>query len=54
MEIEIVFQIVQTLKCLREDLYQAVNIVIAGGKKSIYRLPNSRTFILKIKTYSEF
>ena len=36
MEIEVVFQIMQTLKMLREDMYQAVNPVVAGSKKSIY------------------
>ena len=36
MEIEVDFQIMQTLKILREDMYQAVNPVIARSKKSIY------------------
>ena len=36
MEIEVVFQAMQTLKMLREDMYQTVNLVIAGSKKSIY------------------
>ena len=36
MEIEVVFQSMQTLKMLRKDMYQSVNLVIAGSKKSIY------------------
>ena len=36
MEIEVVFQSMQTLKMLREDMYQAVNLVIAGSKKILY------------------
>ena len=53
MEIEVDFQIMQTLKILREDMYQAVNRVIAGRKKSIYILSNSRSFTLLNKMYSE-
>ena len=53
MEIEVVFQIMQTLKILREDIYQAVNRVIAGRKKSIYILSNSISFTLLNKIYSE-
>ena len=35
-KIEVVFQSMQTLKMLREDMYQIVNLVIAGSKISIY------------------
>ena len=35
-KIEIVSQSMQTLKMLREDMYQAVNLVIAGSKKILY------------------
>ena len=38
MEIEVVFQSLQTLKMLRGDMYQTVNLVIAGSKKRIYIL----------------
>ena len=37
MEIEVVFQTLQTLKILREDMFQTVNLVIAESKKSIGR-----------------